>query len=633
MRTKFLSEICKPKQWKNLPISSLSEDGFPVYGANGIIGYYDVFNHEKPTIAITCRGATCGNIHITKERSYITSNAMALDELDTSAADLNYLANYLKYRGLNDVTTGAAQPQITRGNLEKIQIPLPPLDDQKRIAHLLGKVEGMIARRKQHLQQLDELLKSVFLEMFGDPVRNEKGWDFPAIDKFGIISTGNTPPRKDVENYTPGFIEWIKTDNIPADSANISTAEEMLSEKGAQKGRIVNKGALLVACIAGSVESIGRAALSDKTVAFNQQINAIQPYEDVDSYFLYALFKICKTYVQSHATKGMKKILTKGDFVKIKMIKPPFELQNKFATIASKVESLKSRYQSSLSNLENLFGALSQMAFKGVLDLGRVSLPVEEKTAKPEEVPVLPFDEGLSEAMKKTLADLNSFNNSSASLRALQEAASINFNSSAMEAAKILAEQARLWKNPLDELKNMSSVARAMEELVKPSAIQQIAKEQIEAFQHTSKLAQQLAASMPKIDTSIIEQQRKLMESATRPFMEMQMTLANFNLTRTTLSEAIDDSEAVARRFQTAIPDYSSWQQQYNSPEGIDAETEEEEEPKHIFTRYDITDVLTATAGLTFEDLSVKLTDIEVSICHPMNESEIFFLKCWAKEF
>ena len=72
--------------------------------------------------------------------------------------------------------------------MNNIEIPLPPLDDQKRIAHLLGKVEGLIARRKQHLQQLDDLLKSVFLEMFGDPVRNEKEWDIqPCASRIGYL--------------------------------------------------------------------------------------------------------------------------------------------------------------------------------------------------------------------------------------------------------------------------------------------------------------------------------------------------------------------------------------------------------------------------------------------------------------
>jgi type I restriction enzyme S subunit len=315
-----------------------------------------------------------------------------------------FLSIYLKSddfeRQKEKYCSGAIQPAITNAGIKNLTIPFPPLDDQKRIAHLLGKVEGLIARRKHHLQQLDDLLKSVFLEMFGDPVRNEKGWDKPELKHFGKISTGNTPPRKDPSNYSSRHIEWIKTDNISADSVFISQAAEYLSETGVIKARTVTKDALLVACIAGSVESIGRAALTDRTVAFNQQINAIQPKKDVNPLFLYVLFKISKAYIQSHASKGMKKILTKGDFEKITMIKPPVELQNQFAAIIKKVDALKSRYQQSLADLENLYGALSQKAFKGELDLSRVVLPAEgpevaeeEKTDIEEKQPMEPLFE------------------------------------------------------------------------------------------------------------------------------------------------------------------------------------------------------------------------------------------------
>jgi type I restriction enzyme S subunit len=284
--------------------------------------------------------------------------------------------------------------------LKQVEIPIPEengkpnLDDQKRIAHLLGKVEGLIARRKQHLQQFDDLLKSVFLEMFGDPVRNEKGWNKPELKQFGKTSTGNTPPRRDPSNYSSQHIEWIKTDNISADSIFISQAAEYLSEAGATRARTVTKGALMVACIAGSVESIGRAALTNRSVAFNQQINAIQPKKNVNPLYLYVLFKISKAYIQSHASKGMKKILTKGDFEKITMIKPPVELQNQFAAIVEKVQGLKARYQQSLADLEHLYGALSQKAFKGELDLSRVPLSAEapdkaeEQVRQPEAVPL-----------------------------------------------------------------------------------------------------------------------------------------------------------------------------------------------------------------------------------------------------
>jgi len=288
---------------------------------------------------------------------------------------LNANVKALQARG-----NGAIFKELAKPAVENFEIPLPPVEDQIRIAHLLGKVEGLIAQRKQHLQQLDDLLKSVFLEMFGDPVQNERGWDKPELKAFGTISTGNTPPRNEPANYDDDFIEWIKTDNITGDAVFVTQATEHLSEIGAEKARTVTNGALLVACIAGSVESIGRAALTDRTVSFNQQINAIQPGKDVNALYLYGLFRLSRAYIQSHATKGMKKILTKGDFSKITMIKPPVEIQDQFAVIVEQVEGIKSRYQQSLTDLEALYGALSQQAFKGELDLSRVALaaaPIE----------------------------------------------------------------------------------------------------------------------------------------------------------------------------------------------------------------------------------------------------------------
>lgn len=309
-------------------------------------------------------------------------NVKILEAKRKTQLDHRYLFYFLS--GLQVKSRGYADhfPEVKR-----CSIPIQSLDDQKRIAHLLGKVEELIARRKHHLQQLDNLLKSVFLEMFGDPVRNEKGWDKSKLKHFGKISTGNTPPRKDPSNYSSQYLEWIKTDNISADSVFISQAAEYLSETGATKARTVTKGALMVACIAGSVESIGRAALTDRKVAFNQQINAIQPKKDVNPLFLYVLFKISKAYIQSHASKGMKKILSKGDFEKITMVKPPVELQNHFAAIVEKVDTLKSRYQQSLTDLESLYGALSQKAFKGELDLSRVPLPTEGPDIAEDETP------------------------------------------------------------------------------------------------------------------------------------------------------------------------------------------------------------------------------------------------------
>ena len=86
----LLGDICIPKQWKILDKSQLLKNGYPVYGANGKIGYYSTFNHQDEVIAITCRGATCGNITLTEPYSYVTGNSMCLDEL-SNEIDIKFL--------------------------------------------------------------------------------------------------------------------------------------------------------------------------------------------------------------------------------------------------------------------------------------------------------------------------------------------------------------------------------------------------------------------------------------------------------------------------------------------------------------------------------------------------------------
>ena len=123
-------------------------DGYPVYGANGVIGYATEFTHDQPTIVIGCRG-TIGAVHITAPRSFVTGNAMALDGLDTTRVDQRYLARFLEWRGLSDVTSGSSQPQLTRQNLITVEVPLPSLSEQQRVAMILDGADTIRAKRRQ----------------------------------------------------------------------------------------------------------------------------------------------------------------------------------------------------------------------------------------------------------------------------------------------------------------------------------------------------------------------------------------------------------------------------------------------------------------------------------------------------
>ena len=247
--------------------------------------------------------------------------------------------------------------------LKRIQIPVPDLETQNKIVAILDKAKAILDKREQTIQKYDDLLRAIFLDMFGDVANNPKKLDKRPLKEFGEIITGNTPPRSDESNYNSKYIEWIKTDNILSESHFLTQSVEYLSETGFARARYVNENSLLVACIAGSIGSIGRSAIANRKVAFNQQINAVVPSNDVSVYFLYWMFKVSAEYIQSFATGGMKRLLTKGEFEKIPFIKPSHEEQLKFERIALTYSDFKSKLFQHRIISENLVRSLSQQVF------------------------------------------------------------------------------------------------------------------------------------------------------------------------------------------------------------------------------------------------------------------------------
>ncbi|MGZ0051166.1 restriction endonuclease subunit S [Brevibacillus gelatini] len=216
--------------------------------------------------------------------------------------------------------------------------------------------------RKQQLAELDNLIKAVFYEMFGDPVVNEKGWKTKKLGHECEIITGNTPSRKDKQNYGD-YIEWIKSDNINAGEMYLSKAKECLSEKGFSVSRFVEFPSILMTCIAGSIKSIGNVGIANRKVAFNQQINAIVP-NDNNVFFLYTLFLFTKEYIQSSINMSLKGILSKGKLADLEFIFPPIELQNHFATILTKIEAQKSLVKKAIEETQYLFDSLMAQYFE-----------------------------------------------------------------------------------------------------------------------------------------------------------------------------------------------------------------------------------------------------------------------------
>lgn len=285
-----------------------------------------------------------------------------------SLIDSNYLSKFLLSAStqkllLSIAESGATRQALTKQQIEALEIPRPPLPEQKRIVELLDRAQALIDRRKEQLALMASLAQSVFSEMFGDPVKNEKGWEKRPISNFGRIQTGNTPSRNESHNYGH-FIEWIKSDNIVLYSPFVSYASEYLSESGAASGRIADTNSILVCCIAGSKESIGRAGLTNRKVAFNQQINAVTPNSNVNPWFLLFQFRVAQSLIQRAATDSMKGMVNKTKFSETLFLLPPLPLQQQFAERVRRIEAEKERMTASLKELENNFNALMQEAFE-----------------------------------------------------------------------------------------------------------------------------------------------------------------------------------------------------------------------------------------------------------------------------
>jgi type I restriction enzyme S subunit len=164
-----LGAVCELYQPVTLSSSELSMTGeHLVYGANGVIGTHREYNHEDSQIAVTCRGATCGEVTITKPKSWITGNAMVVKP---RAANLqnDFLFHYFKNDGLKSVISGSAQPQITRTGFAPLVVIFPPPAEQQRIADCLSSLDALIAAEAQKLDSLKTHKRGVMQQLFPTP--------------------------------------------------------------------------------------------------------------------------------------------------------------------------------------------------------------------------------------------------------------------------------------------------------------------------------------------------------------------------------------------------------------------------------------------------------------------------------
>ena len=330
---KKLGDVCNLYQPRTISGEMLVEDGkYLVYGANGIIGRYNEYNHENSEVLLTCRGATCGTINVSEPYSWINGNAMVVQPKNDNIGKI-YLQYLLQAVDWGKVITGAAQPQITRQSLSPLDVIIPPREEQERIVAELNCLSGIIERKREQLKQLDALAQSIFYQMFGDPTTNEKGWQVKKWNDVLTITNGKN--QKAVENPNGVF-------PIYGSGGIMGYADKYLCPKNT----IV----------------IGRKG------NINKPIFVKEPFWNVDTAFgLIAdnthiapsyLFFYCRIFDFEQLNKAVTiPSLTKSDLLLLEMPCPPIHLQQEFAEKIEAIEKQKELIKKSISETENLFNA------------------------------------------------------------------------------------------------------------------------------------------------------------------------------------------------------------------------------------------------------------------------------------
>lgn len=367
----------------------------PSSAANRLIGIDDLRNDDllrytddrkgveavPEDVLIAWDGANAGTIGYGKS-GFIGSTIARLRIKQESKLFTPFLGMFLKsqFDFLRKTATGATIPHINRKALESIPLPTIEHDDQIRIAHLLGKVEGLIAQRKQHLKQLDDLLKSVFLEMFGDPVRNEKGWDVDIISNHCEVKGGKRIPKGEKLVVDDTGYPYIKAGNIKNGKVTTNDLEFVTPEVRKKIARYTaDSGDVCITVVGANIGDVGivPAELHKASLTENANKLLIKNTKIINNHYL--AHYLMSNYVQQQINNSIRAAgVPKLAIFRIEqmlLLLPPIELQERFGKVKDKLSNLSSTYQQSLNDLESLYGVLSQQAFKGELDLSRVPLP------------------------------------------------------------------------------------------------------------------------------------------------------------------------------------------------------------------------------------------------------------------
>jgi type I restriction enzyme S subunit len=361
---KPLKEVATLQRGFDLPVNDRVEGDVPVFAANGPVGTHNVAKIKGPGV-VTGRSGTLGKVHLV-ESDYWPLNT-ALWVKDFHGNDPNWVFRLLSWMKLEDHTRGTGVPTLNRNLVHVVEVPLPPLAEQRRIAAILDKADAIRRKRKQAIQYTEELLRATFLDMFGDPVTNPKGWETKSLESISerIIDCPHSTPK-----WTDEGVICLRTSNLTEGGWNWDDTRFVTEEDYKER---TSRSEILPGDIVLSREgTVGIAAIvpPDWKLCMGQRLVQIRPEQSkITSLYLLQilLWQLSPERIGQLMRGSTSQHLNVKDLRSMKVRVPPISLQEQFSKIAAQLEAQNQKLVSSVQEKEYLFNSLLQRAFRGEL--------------------------------------------------------------------------------------------------------------------------------------------------------------------------------------------------------------------------------------------------------------------------
>ena len=275
-----------------------------------------------------------------------------------------YLSAKTTYQKFKGMAVGGVVNNLNSEMVRKIDVPIPSKVEQAEIADLLDKLNVVIVMRQKELQKLDDLIKARFVEMFGDPVNNEKGWITDTVDNLCIeIYGGGTPSKVHPEYYEDGDIPWVSSKDMKTDI--LTDSQIKINQMGVENStaRMVPVNSVMMVIRSGILKHTLPVAINAVPITVNQDLKVFIPSERILTRFLAVQFKMHEKDILTGVRAVTADNIEFNSLKQRKLIVPSIELQQEYVLFLEQVDKSKVEVQKALDETQKLFDSLMQQYF------------------------------------------------------------------------------------------------------------------------------------------------------------------------------------------------------------------------------------------------------------------------------